>query len=66
MGGTILGTSNKGNPFQFPVETPQGVEVLDYSSHAIQNYRDWNLDALIAIGGDGTMHIVDRFTESRP
>ena len=61
--GTILGTSNKGNPFQYPVETPKGVEVLDYSSQAIQNYRDWKLDALIAIGGDGTMHIVDRFTE---
>jgi ATP-dependent phosphofructokinase / diphosphate-dependent phosphofructokinase len=63
IGGTILGTSNKGNPFQFPVETPQGIEVLDYSSHAIQNYRDWDLDALFAIGGDGTMHIVDRFSE---
>ena len=62
MGGTILGTSNKGNPFQYPVETPKGIEVLDYSIQAIQNYRDWNLDALIAIGGDGTMHIVDRFT----
>jgi ATP-dependent phosphofructokinase / diphosphate-dependent phosphofructokinase len=63
MGGTILGTSNKGNPFQFPVEVPQGIDILDYSKHAIQNYRDWNLDALIAVGGDGTMHIVDRFTE---
>jgi ATP-dependent phosphofructokinase / diphosphate-dependent phosphofructokinase len=63
VGGTILGTSNKGNPFQFPVETPKGIEILDYSSYAIQNYKDWNLDALIAIGGDGTMHIVDRFTE---
>lgn len=63
VGGTILGTSNKGNPFQFPVETPQGVEILDYSSHAIQNYQDWKLDALFAIGGDGTMHIVDKFTE---
>ena len=63
MGGTILGTSNKGNPFQFPVETPHGIDILDYSGQAIQNYRDWNLDALIAIGGDGTMHIVDRFTE---
>ncbi len=63
LGGTILGTSNKGNPFQFPVETPHGIEVLDYSNQALQNYRDWNLDALIAIGGDGTMHIVDRFTE---
>jgi 6-phosphofructokinase 1 len=63
VGGTILGTSNKGNPFQYPVETPKGIEVLDYSNQAIQNYRDWKLDALIAIGGDGTMHIVDRFTE---
>jgi len=63
VGGTILGTSNKGNPFQFPVETPQGIEVLDYSSQAVQNYRDWDLDALIAIGGDGTMHIINRFTE---
>jgi ATP-dependent phosphofructokinase / diphosphate-dependent phosphofructokinase len=63
LGGTILGTSNKGNPFQFPVETPKGIDVLDYSSHAIQNYKDWDLDALIAIGGDGTMHIVDRFTD---
>jgi phosphofructokinase-like protein len=63
VGGTILGTSNKGNPFQYPVETPQGVEVLDYSSHAIQNYQDWELDALFAVGGDGTMHIVDKFTE---
>jgi phosphofructokinase-like protein len=63
IGGTILGTSNKGDPFQFPVETPQGVEVLDYSSHAIQNYQDWKLDALFAVGGDGTMHIVDKFVE---
>jgi 6-phosphofructokinase len=63
VGGTILGTSNKGNPFQFPVETPKGIDVLDYSNQAIENYRNWDLDALIAIGGDGTMHIVDRFTE---
>jgi len=63
LGGTILGTSNKGNPFKYPVETPKGIEILDYSKHAIQNYKDWELDALIAIGGDGTMHIVDKFTD---
>ena len=63
LGGTILGTSNKGNPFQYPVETPQGIEIMDYSENAIRNYKDWRLDALIAIGGDGTMHIVDKFTE---
>ena len=63
LGGTILGTSNKGDPFHYPVETPQGVDILDCSENAIRNYRDWNLDALIAIGGDGTMHIVDKFTD---
>ena len=63
LGGTILGTSNKGDPFHFPVETPQGIDILDCSENAIRNYRDWNLDALIAIGGDGTMHIVDKFTD---
>jgi phosphofructokinase-like protein len=63
LGGTILGTSNKGDPFHFPVETPHGVDILDCSDSAIRNYRDWHLDALIAIGGDGTMHIVDKFTD---
>ncbi|MEK6565585.1 MAG: ATP-dependent 6-phosphofructokinase [Bacteroidota bacterium] len=63
MGGTILGTSNKGNPFKYPIETPNGIEIVDYSQNAINNYRDWKLDLIIAIGGDGTMHIVDRFTE---
>ena len=63
LGGTILGTSNKGDPFRFPVETPQGVDILDCSENAIGNYRDWRLDALIAIGGDGTMHIVDKFSD---
>lgn len=63
MGGTILGTSNKGNPFKYPIETPNGIEIVDYSQNAVKNYRNWKLDLIIAIGGDGTMHIVDRFTE---
>ena len=63
VGGTILGTSNKGNPFKYPIETPKGIEIVDYSENAIGNYKDWQLDVLFAIGGDGTMHIVDRFTE---
>lgn len=63
LGGTILGTSNKGDPFHYPVETPKGIEVRDCSENAIRNYKAWKLDALIAIGGDGTMHIVDKFTD---
>ncbi|MBI2619819.1 MAG: ATP-dependent 6-phosphofructokinase [Ignavibacteriales bacterium] len=63
LGGTILGTSNKGDPFHFPVETEKGIEVQDCSERAMQHFRDWNLDAMVAIGGDGTMHIVDKFTD---
>ncbi|GJQ20034.1 MAG: 6-phosphofructokinase [Bacteroidia bacterium] len=63
LGGTILGTSNKGDPFHFPVVTPSGIEVQDCSSRAIDHYNDLNLDALFAIGGDGTMHIVDKFSD---
>lgn len=63
LGGTILGTSNKGDPFHFPVETRDGIEVRDCSDRAIQHYREWELDALVAIGGDGTMHIVNKFSD---
>ncbi len=63
LGGTILGTSNKGNPFKYPIEKPSGIEVIDNSENAIKNYKDWRLDCVIAIGGDGTMHIVNKFSE---
>lgn len=56
-GGTILGSSNKGDPFHWPVEKDGKIEIIDKSQDALNNYIDWGLDALIAIGGDGTMHI---------
>ncbi|MDI6778675.1 MAG: ATP-dependent 6-phosphofructokinase [Bacteroidota bacterium] len=61
VGGTILGTSNKGNPFQYPVGGPGSVRIIDASEQALENYRNWQLDVLIAIGGDGTMHISHKF-----
>ncbi|MDI6804842.1 MAG: ATP-dependent 6-phosphofructokinase [Bacteroidota bacterium] len=63
VGGTILGTSNKGNPFQYPVEGPTGVRIIDASEQALENYRNWKLDVLFAIGGDGTMHISNKFSQ---
>ncbi len=57
QGGTILGSSNKGDPFHWPVEKDGKIEIVDKSKEALNNYNDWGLDALIAIGGDGTMHI---------
>ncbi|MBU4201006.1 MAG: 6-phosphofructokinase [Verrucomicrobia bacterium] len=57
-GGTILGTSNKGDPWHYPRKDPDGnVVISDTSAQAMANYRKWKLDALITIGGDGTMTI---------
>ena len=61
IGGTILGTTNRGNPFSFPVKKGgQWVEV-DRSDEAMGNLKNLGLDAVIAIGGDGSLGIAKRF-----
>jgi phosphofructokinase-like protein len=61
LGGTILGSSNRGDPWHYPAEVGQGrVEIHDVAYKAIRNFGQWGLDALVAIGGDGTMHIANR------
>ncbi|NJO41675.1 MAG: ATP-dependent 6-phosphofructokinase [Cyanobacteria bacterium CRU_2_1] len=55
IGGTVLGTTNKGNPFAFPM--PDGT-LGDRSSEIIEGYHLLNLDAIIGIGGDGSMAIL--------
>ncbi|MDF1544737.1 MAG: ATP-dependent 6-phosphofructokinase [bacterium] len=55
LGGTILGTSNRADPFRFPVLQGEEYIYLDRSSQGIRNYEALGLDAIIAIGGDGTM-----------
>jgi phosphofructokinase-like protein len=55
VGGTILGTSNRADPFKYPVLQGDDYVHLDRSSQAIRNFESLGLDALIAIGGDGTM-----------
>jgi len=54
-GGTILGTSNRADPFRFPVLQDEEYIYLDRSSQAVRNFESLGLDTLIAIGGDGTM-----------
>ena len=63
MGGTILGSSNKGDPFHWPVEKDGKIEIVDKSNNILTNYNAWDLDAIIAIGGDGTMHISNKLIE---
>ena len=56
-GGTILGTTNRGNPFQYKL-VEQGQDVTrDLSDEVIRNARSLGIDALIVIGGDGTQAI---------
>lgn len=55
LGGTILGTSNRADPFHFPVLQDDEYIYIDRSSQAVQNFERLGLDVLIAIGGDGTM-----------
>lgn len=55
QGGTILGTTNKGNPFAFPLEDGR---VVDRSQEVIDAIRQLQLDALIGIGGDGSIAIL--------
>ncbi len=57
QGGTILGSSNKGDPFHWPVEKDGKIIIENRVEDVKRNYEAWNLDTLIAIGGDGTMHI---------
>ena len=58
--GTILGTTNKGNPFAYPLEDG-GVE--DRAEQVIAGYRELGLDALIGIGGDGSLSILRRLAQ---
>ena len=58
LGGTILGTTNRGNPFRRLVTKPDGsAQEVDCSDDLIHRFRQNHIDALIAIGGDGSLTI---------
>lgn len=59
-GGTVLGTSNKADPFHYRVGSARGTACRDLSGRAIENARRLGVRALICIGGDGTLSIAHR------
>jgi len=64
LGGTILGTTNRGNPLSWPVESEDGtVQLVDRSDEVLEEFRRRELDALIAIGGDGSLQIAAALSE---
>src|SRR5256885_15258105 len=64
LGGTILRTTNRGNPFNYPVYLPDGSCVEeDRSDELIENARKLGIDALISIGGDGSLTIAHQLCQ---
>ena len=58
LGGTILGTTNKGNPFEYRELAPDGsIKVSDQSGKVVETYRKLGLDCLFVVGGEGTLEI---------
>lgn len=57
-GGTIIGTTNRGNPFKMPIKNMAGeVEIRDVSDKVVENFKRLRFDCLIAVGGDGSLGI---------
>jgi 6-phosphofructokinase 1 len=62
LGGTILGTTNRGNPFRYPARTAEGtVKEVDRSDEVVESFWAHELEALVAIGGDGSLAIAHDF-----
>jgi 6-phosphofructokinase 1 len=61
LGGTILGTTNRGNPFAWPVKQPDGtMGEVDRSDEVVAAFRRLGLGAMIVVGGDGSLKIAQR------
>ncbi len=64
LGGTILGTTNKGNPLSFPLRMPDGsVKEVDRSGEILEFFAKRELDALIVVGGDGSLTIANALSQ---
>jgi len=63
-GGTILGSTNKGNPFAMPVENLAGETLIrDVSERILKNFNRMGFACHIAVGGDGSLEIAHHFAE---
>jgi ATP-dependent phosphofructokinase / diphosphate-dependent phosphofructokinase len=64
LGGTILRTTNRGNPFSYPMKQPDGsIVVVDRSNELIENAKQLGIDAIITVGGDGSLSIAKKLCD---
>ncbi len=62
-GGTILGSTNRANPFHYEVKTNGEVKVFDVSETVVHRAREYGIDVLIVIGGDGSLRIAQELMD---
>ncbi len=64
LGGTIIGTTNRGNPLKYPIKGPDDTIIeIDRSDELIRAFRLHQIDALITVGGDGSMGIANELAK---
>ena len=64
LGGTILRTTNRGSPFNYPVKGADGqVIYIDRSDELVENARKLGIDAIISMGGDGSLRIAQQLVQ---
>jgi 6-phosphofructokinase 1 len=65
LGGTVLGSTNRGNPTAFPVQQPDGGwTTVDRTEELVGLFHQRGIDALITIGGDGSLAIGHRLNQA--
>lgn len=64
LGGTILGTTNKGNPAKYPTMGPDGkLYEKDRTDELVASFKKNGIEALVALGGDGSLGIANTLAE---
>jgi 6-phosphofructokinase len=64
LGGTIIGTTNRGNPLKFPIQGPDDTVIeVDRSDELLRAFKLHQIDALISVGGDGSMAIANELAK---
>jgi len=64
LGGTIIGTTNAGNPMKFPTKQPDGTMAeADRTDDLVAGFEQNGIDAVVAIGGDGSLTIANALAD---
>ena len=64
LGGTIIGTTNRGNPLKYPIKGPDDTTIeIDRSDELLRAFRLHQIDAVISVGGDGSMAIANELAK---